>query len=94
LGATPSTYLFTINVTGFNTTTNESAGYVDFAVIRTTGAAGFLLGTQPALIVEEGTMVSASVTPTIVGNNIQFQVTGVAGSTIDWLVLATYIKVS
>lgn len=94
LGASPGTYLFQINVTVFDLTSSLSAGYVDFAAVRTTGAVAFDIGTQPALIVEEGILSTASVNPTINGNSFEFTVTGVAGETINWYVLATYIFVS
>lgn len=94
LGATPATYLFEIKASAFDTTSNISAGYVDFAVVRTTGAAGSVVGTQPALIVEEGVLSGTSVNPTISGNNFLFDVTGVAGETINWYVLATYTLVT
>lgn len=94
LGATPATYLFTINIVAYNVTSSLSAGYVDFATVRTTGAAGSLISNSPSVISEEGVMNGVIVTPTISGNNLELDVIGLAASTIDWLALVTYIKVS
>lgn len=94
LGASAGTYLFTINIIAYNRTSSLSAGYVDFAVIRTTGAAGSLILNQPAVLIEEGAMSGTAVTPTISGNNFVLDVVGLAASTIDWKALVTYIVVT
>jgi hypothetical protein len=91
LGVTPGTYLFTNNTVGFNITDSTGAGYSDLGVFRTTGAAAILLGTSPAFVVEEGVQTVAEVFFTNTGNAVTLNVTGIAGKTIDWLSITTYI---
>jgi len=93
LGATPGTYLFTQSVVGFNSTDQIGAVYSGFRGVRTTGAAGVLINTNIALVGEEGSFTVAEVANSISGNDAVLTVTGVAGKTIDWNVVTTYVFV-
>lgn len=94
LGATPGTYLFTTNVVGFDITDAKGAGYASYRCVRTTGAAGVLIDAVIASLSEESPFTDAEVVNNIVGNSVTVTVTGVAGKTIDWYVLTTYVFVS
>ena len=91
LGATPGVYQFTTNVVAFNTTDAIAAGYSSYRTVRTTGAAGFLIDATINSIGEEGAMIDVSVVNSIVGNNLILTVTGLAGKSIDFLALTTFI---
>jgi hypothetical protein len=94
LGATPGVYQFTINVVGFDLTDNIGAAFTSFRGVRTTGAAGVLINANTAAEGEEGAMTVAEVVNGISGNNLILTVTGLAGKTIHWQALTTYVFVS
>ena len=94
LGATPATYLLEVRVVGFNVTDNLSAGYTSYRVLRTTGAAAVQISATPGIISEETTMTGVVVTNSVSGNNATLTVNGLAGKTINWYALTTYILVS
>ena len=93
LGAVAGTYLFTQNVVAYNKTAGLGAVYVGFRGIRTNGGAGFLINSNIALEGEEGLFSLAEVVNGIAGNNATLTVTGLAGQTIDWYTVTTYILV-
>lgn len=94
LGATPATYLLEIRIIAYNVTDTRSAGYTSTSVIRTTGAAGSEINANPGIISEEGTMSGVVVQNQITGNTVEIIVTGLAGKTIQWRALTTYIEVT
>lgn len=94
LGATPATYLLEIRVIAYNVTDALSAGYTSTSVIRTTGAAASEISANPGVIEEEGSMSGVTVSNFIVGNTVETEVMGLAGKTIDWRALTTYIMVT
>lgn len=94
LGATPGVYTFDINVSAFDITDTAGAGYSLFGTIRTTGAAGVLVGLPDKIINQEAAMATSNVILTVSGNNAVIQVTGVAGKTIDWKAITFYTFVS
>jgi len=93
LGATPGTYLFEHRLVGYNSTDSLGTGYHIFQVYRTDGATATKISGAPGIIAEEGAMTAVLTQFTSSGNNIVVQVTGIAGKTIDWYGLTTYIKV-
>lgn len=90
LGATPGVYTFAGDITAFDVTDTAGASYGITSGIRTTGAAATELGTQFNTNFEEAAMVTADVDVTVSGNNVIFQVTGIAAKTIDWDAFFTY----
>lgn len=90
LGATPGVYRFEGGIEAFNTTAIAGAIYGWQAGVRTTGAAGTLIGVTFDDDFEEAAMATADFTVTVVGNNLVVQVTGVAANGIDWRSLINY----
>jgi hypothetical protein len=71
-----------------------SSAYVSYRTVRTNGATAFLISSQVAFLAEEGLMSTAIIDNSIIGNTVLLTVTGVAGKTINWKCLITYILVS
>lgn len=94
LGAVPGTYIFTTTVVAYNITDSTSAGYASYRTVRTTGAAGVLISANISSIAEEGVMTASEVTNSISGNGVLLNVIGIAGKTINWRAVTTYIFVS
>lgn len=94
LGATPGVYTFDIQISSFNTTDTLGAGYSIFGSVRTTGAAGVLIGTPDKIVNEEVGDTACDATLTVAGNNAIIQVTGIAAKTINWRAVSTYVFVS
>jgi hypothetical protein len=94
LGATPGTYVIDANFCAFEPTTPAGAGYSLFGSVRTTGAAAFLVGTPDKINNEDASLIACNADIVVSGNNAILRVTGTAGLTIDWVVLATYVKVT
>lgn len=95
MGATPGTYQINCKVAGFATAAGPlSSGYELIGCVRTTGAAGFVIGTVDKVINEEAGMTAGDATIVVSGNNFIIQVLGVAGKTIDWKADLIYTFVS
>lgn len=90
LGGTPGTYLFQHNVLAYNVTDSTSLGYVIYKVVRTDGAAGEGISSQPGIQGDEDDMVNALVQGAVIGNTVAIRVTGLAGKTINWYTKTTY----
>lgn len=90
LGATAGVYSFQGSLEAFNTTDVAGAAYTWSAGVRTTGAAGVLIGTEFKDEFEEAAMSTADFDVQIVGNNLIVQVTGIALKAIDWRALIIY----
>lgn len=94
LGAVAGTYLFTSQLVAFDKTDSLSAGLATYHVVRTTGAVGVLIGSSIPLTASEGILNGVVISISPVANNFVVTVTGLAGKTIDYYVLTTYIFVS
>jgi len=90
LGATPGTYKFDGNIEAYDITDVAGACYGYQIGIRTTGAAGTVIGVSFDDDFEEAAMATANFTVTASGNNLLVQVIGIAGKNIDWRAIATY----
>jgi len=84
LGAIAGVYTFHAKVVAYEATTPAGAGYEITACVRTTGAAGVLVGVPVINAIEEAALVAANATMVVLGNNAIIQVTGVLALTIDW----------
>lgn len=84
LGATPGTYTITASVSAFESVTPAGAGYRLTAMVRTTGAAGVLIGAVTQIIQEEAALAAGTATAVVVGNNAIIRSTGTAGLTVEW----------
>jgi hypothetical protein len=100
LGAVAGTYLFNTELVAFDKTDSLGAGLAAYATVRTTGAAGVLIGSSIPLVAKEGLLglplpgLILSVQVNAVANTLSVVVTGLTGKTIDYFVLTTYIFVS
>lgn len=92
LGATAASYMFEINVTGFDTATPSATGYWFVATARTTGAAATVVGTNEVFN-EDAALGLSDVDMTAAGNIVSFIVTGVAGLTLNWNAVGTYVRI-
>lgn len=94
LGATPGAYNFELKVIGFDAATPSATGFTILGTMRTSGAASALVGTPDETVIEDVAMLTSDVDMVASGNNLIIRSTGVAGLTIDWNVVATYVFVS
>ena len=94
LGATPATYIIDANFAGFEPTTPAGVGYSLFGSVRTDGATATLVGTPDKIKNEEAALAACDANIVVSGNNVILQVTGTAGLTVDWVVVATYVRVT
>jgi hypothetical protein len=96
LGAVPGTYLFTNLITVYDQTSALGACYVTYAAVRTTGAAGILIGSNIPLESEEGALSGLVILTSVgtVSNTFFVRVTGIVNDTIDYKVVTTYQFVS
>jgi len=91
LGATPASYMFEFNITGFDTVTPTATGYWFIATARTTGAAATVVGTNEDFL-EDAALATSDVDMIAVGNTVTLVVTGVAGVTLHWNVVGYYVR--
>jgi hypothetical protein len=91
LGATPASYMFNFNVTGFDSAGNQATSYWFMACARTTGAAATVVGTNEDFQEDAG-LGTSDVNMTAAGNVVSLIVTGVALTTLDWSVVGTYVR--
>lgn len=85
LGAAAGCYTIHAKVVGFEATTPAGVGYEITAVVRTTGAAGALIGVPVINAIEDVALAAAIGTIVVVGNDAIVRVTGVAALTINWV---------
>lgn len=96
LGATPGVFSFWGVFSGFITSAPSNAGGTYFCdgSARTTGAAATEIGSDIDTIFEDVAMSASDVFFTVSGNNVVFQVQGIAATTINWRILFEYTLVS
>lgn len=90
MSATPGTYILDGNIAAYNSTDVAGAAYFFVSGVRSTGAAGVLIGFNFENEFEELAMNAADISVSISGNSIVISVTGIAGKTVDWNGLFTY----
>lgn len=94
LGATPGAYNFELKVVGYDAVTPSATGFTIIGTMRTTGAAAAIVGTPDETVVEDVAMITCDVDMVASGNNLIIRSLGVAGLTINWNVVSTYVFVS
>jgi len=94
LGATPGVYFIDGDFIGFDITDTAGAGYGFSSAFRTTGAAATEISTEFKDLFEEAAMAASDIFVAASGNNIVFQVQGIAAKTINWSCLFTFRFVS
>ncbi len=97
MGSTPGTYQINCRVSAFCSAANGgplSAGYELIGVLRTTGAAGVVIGTIDKVVNEEAGITAGDANIIASGNNLIVRVLGTAAKTINWKAELTYTFVS
>lgn len=94
LGATPTTYIFDVQVVGFNASTPAGVGIDIFGSARTTGAAATVIEEPDKFVNPEAALTGADANLIGSGNNIIVRVTGVGGLTINWRAFLVYRRVA
>lgn len=92
LGVVPGTFFFSFQVAVFNPSTPAGAGYASFTTVRTDGATATIIGDTDTITHEDAALVTTTAQVVVSANNVIFQVGGVAGLTIDWVVVGTYLE--
>jgi len=93
LAATGTVYRFYFMITGRETSTNDGLGYHIFASARTDGATATLIQTEFIDADEDASLTAADIGLVASGNSMILQVTGVMGTTINYLATGNYISV-
>ena len=92
LSGTASSYFFVIDVVGFDGTTPSATGYLISGTARTDGVTATVVGTSETYS-EDAILVASDVDLIAVGNSVTLVVTGVAGVTLNWNCVGTYVMV-
>ncbi len=94
LGATPGAYNIEAKIAGFNASGPASTGFTVIGTVTTSGAAAIIVPTPDETFVDDISLVTADIDFVASGNNFIVRATGVAGLTINWNAVATYVFVS
>lgn len=94
LGATPGTYVIDANISGYEATVPAGAGYSLFGSVRTNGVTAVLVDTPDKIDNAELAISSSEADLTVSGNNAIISVSGSVGFSINWVAVATYVKVT
>lgn len=93
LGATDACFRFEFLIAGRDTATNDSVGYTVFASAKTDGANASVVATPFTDNDEDPALLAATVAFVASANNVILQVTGVAGQTIAYKAVGSYVVV-
>jgi hypothetical protein len=91
LGVAPGTYIFNIDVAGFDPTTPASVAYHISSCFRTTGLASVEVASQTTIDFEENTLLPCVIDIVQFANVAIIRVLGTAGVTIRWTAALTYL---
>jgi hypothetical protein len=91
LSASAATYNFDANISAYDVTDDLGAGYSIFGSVRSTASTAFLVGTPDKIVNEEPSTVNCDANLVVSGNNAIIQVNGLAGKTINWNCVLTYV---
>jgi hypothetical protein len=92
LGATPRTFIIEANIAAFNSTTPAGAGFSTYSTIITDGATATVIDDTDAISHRSPALIAADAEIIASGNNAILRVTGVAGLTINWSSVGTYVR--
>lgn len=93
LGGTDASFRFNFLIAGRDTATNDSVGYTVFASAKTDGATASVVATPFTDNDEDPALLAATVNFVASANNVILQVTGVAGQTIAYKAVGSYVVV-
>lgn len=93
LGVTPAVYRFSVLVTGRDTTSGDGVGYTVDGSIKTNGSVATIISTPDIDADKDPSLATALISMIASGNNVIIRATGVAGITIIYKSIATYVVV-
>lgn len=93
LDSSVSVYRFFIHICGRDTGTGDGVGYSIFASARTDGATCTIISSPFNDNDEDTSLVAATATITSSGNDFILRVAGVAGQTVTYRAVGTYISI-
>lgn len=93
LSASAAVYRFQFYVAGRDTTSGDGVGYTVFGSARTTGAAATIISTPFVDTDEDASLTTSDLTIVASGNSVILRATGVAGQTINYSAVGTYVVV-
>lgn len=93
LGAVPASYRFQVEIVGRDVGSGDSIGYTIFGSVKTDGITGALVETPYQDVDEDASLITATVSFIASGNNGILRVAGVAGRTITYKAVGTYLVV-
>jgi hypothetical protein len=93
LAGAAASYRFTFEVTGRDTTTGDAVGYSVFGSAKTDGATATIVATPFVDNDEDASLIGGSIDLVASGNSVILQPTGVAGQTITYKAVGTYVVV-
>ena len=88
------TFTFDIQIAGFSSTFNEGVGYAIFGTVKSVGGVASVIGTPDKIVNEDVDLVSCNAFLVASGGSAVIQVKGIAGTTVKWNVVSTYVYVS
>lgn len=92
LGATPAVFFFSFETAVFNAATPAGAGYATYTTVITDGATATLIDDTDSIVHESPALITTIAEIVVSGNNAIFRVTGVAGLTINWVTVGSYVE--
>lgn len=92
LGIIPGTYFLIIHVAVFNASGPAGAGYETYTTVRTDGTIATIIDATDSITQEDATLIATTAQFVTSANNAIFQVGGVVGLKIDWVVTGSYVK--
>lgn len=93
LAVVPASYRFQVEIVGRETTTGDSVGYTTFGSIKTNGILATVIETPYTDVDEDASLITATVDFVASGNTGILRVAGVAGTTITYKAVGTYLVV-
>lgn len=93
LAATPTVYRMFFDVVGRETTSGDGLGYSLFASIKTNGVAATVVKEFFDDVDEDTSLEAGLIEVLASGNNMVLRATGVAGKTITYKAVGTYVAV-
>ncbi|MEM3714865.1 MAG: hypothetical protein QXF82_07960 [Nitrososphaeria archaeon] len=90
LGTIPSIGVFVTKVVGYVESENLGVAYVLTRAAKTDGTSATLVEDNSPLVFEDILLLDANAEPSVSGNNVTVNITGVLGYTIDWTFETTF----
>lgn len=94
LGASAAVFRFDFDIAGRDTISGDGVGYRVQGTSKTDGATAAIVELPDIDADEDASLIDAEMDLIASGNNVILRATGVAGSTINYNAVGTYVKVS